>query len=294
MVVGCAPMKTPPSPLVRSSTFALFLAAGCAGSNAQQAPATPAAAAAAPAAPAADETAAKLTAALAGAHRADKNRDRDVYRHPQQTLSFFGLKDNMTVIELAPGGGWYTEVLAPVLKDHGKLVLTSGDPATNKGAKEFQDRLAKTPDVFGKVEYVVWGPPAKLELGAANSADLVVTFRSLHGWVGGKTADKVFKAVFDVLKPGGVLGLVEHRANPGMDSKTGYVEESVAIELATAAGFKLDQKSEVNANPKDTKDYADGVWTLPPTLRQGDKDKEKYLAIGESDRMTLRFVKPVK
>ncbi len=291
-------MMPPSNRSLLTAVLPLALGLGCASSAprpaepAAVASAAPTAASAAPAAASADDTAGKLRAALGGAHRSEKNRARDPHRHPLETLTFFGLRDSMTVVELSPGGGWYTEILAPVLKDRGRLVLTGGDPATNKGAKEFRDRLAQTPDVFGKVEFVVWAPPAKVDLGPPGSADMVLTFRSVHGWIGSKSAEAVLKAAYDVLKPGGVLGLVEHRANPGMDVKTGYVEEKVVIDLATAAGFKLDAKSEVNANPRDTKDHPEGVWTLPPTLRLGDKDREKYVAIGESDRMTLRFVKP--
>jgi predicted methyltransferase len=245
-----------------------------------------------------DVTATKLKAAIAGNQRADKNRARDVYRHPAETLTFFGLRDDMTVVELWPGGGWYTEILGPVLKEKGKLIVTGGDPngppdaPATKRAKEYVDGLAKRADALGKVELAVIAPPEKVELGPPGSVDLVMTFRNLHGWLNGKYADKVFAAAFTVLKPGGVFGLEEHRGNPGQDPKTGYVEEAVAIKLAEAAGFKLVGKSDINANPKDTKDHPEGVWTLPPTFRLGDKDREKYAAIGESDRMTLKFVKP--
>jgi predicted methyltransferase len=253
---------------------------------------------AAPAPAVEDATATKLKAAIAGSHRPEKNRARDGFRHPAETLAFFGLRDDMTVIELWPGGGWYTEILGPVLKEKGKLVVTGGDPngppdaPATKRAKEYVDGLAKRADVLGKVELAVIAPPEKVELGPPASADLVMTFRNLHGWLNGKYADKVFAAAFAVLKPGGTFGLEEHRGNPGQDPKTGYVEEAVAIKLAEAAGFKLAARSEVNANPKDTKDHPEGVWTLPPTYRLGDKDREKYTAIGESDRMTLKFVKP--
>jgi predicted methyltransferase len=268
----------------------------CLGACARTPAKPPETAAAAPAAE--DATAAKIKAALAGAHRPEKNRARDVYRHPLETLTFFGLRDDMTVVELWPGGGWYTEVLGPVLKEKGKLIVTGNDPngpadaPATKRAKEYADGLQKASAVIGNVQLAVIAPPEKLELGAPGSADLVVTFRNLHGWLNGKYADKVFAAAFTVLKPGGVFGLEEHRGNPGQDSKSGYVEEAVAIHLAEAAGFKLAAKSEINANPKDTKDYPEGVWTLPPTLRLKDKDHEKYEAIGESDRMTLKFVKP--
>jgi predicted methyltransferase len=244
-----------------------------------------------------DTTAAKLTAVLAAPHRSEKNRARDVYRHPAETLGFFGLRDNMNVVELWPGGGWYTEILAPVLKDSGKLTVTSFDPSGPEGyntnnAKKLRDMLSANATIFGNVNVAIVAPPEKVELGPPNSADLVVTFRNLHNWINGKTAESILKAAFNVLKPGGVLGVVEHRAKPGQDLKSGYVEEDIAIKLAEAAGFKLAGKSEINANPKDTKDHPEGVWTLPPSLRLKEQDKEKYLAIGESDRMTLKFVKP--
>jgi predicted methyltransferase len=243
-------------------------------------------------------TSEKLRAALAGAHRSEANRARDVYRHPVETLSFFGLRDDMTVVELWPGGGWYTEVLGPVLKDRGKLIVTSYDPNgppeayNTKRAKELEALIESKRAVVGNVQVAIVAPPDQLELGPPASADVVLTFRNLHNWITGKIADQVLAAAFRVLKPGGVLGVVEHRARPGQDIKSGYVEESVAIALAERAGFRLVARSEINANPKDTKDYPEGVWTLPPTLRLGDRDRAKYLAIGESDRMTLRFVKP--
>jgi predicted methyltransferase len=237
------------------------------------------------------DTAAKIQAVLAMPHRSEANRARDKYRHPVETLGFFGLRDDQTVVELWPGGGWYTEVLAPLLKDHGKLVVTN----TAKGTK-YNEMLAARPDLYGKVEVRVIDPPKDINLGPDGSADLVVTFRNIHGWVPGGYDDKVYAAAYRVLKSGGTFGVEEHRAKPGADpaelKDTGYVSEDFVIKRVEAAGFKLAAKSEINANPKDTKDYPKGVWTLPPTLRNGDVDKDKYLAIGESDRMTLKFVKP--
>ncbi len=238
-------------------------------------------------------TTAKIKSALAGAHRSEKNKVRDPHRHPLETLSFFGLKDNMTVVELWPGGGWYTEVLAPVLAEKGKLVATNTDPSKGYG-KTYKELIDGKKDVFGKVQVAQVVPPDDLNLGAPGSADLVVTFRNLHNWIGAKYADKVLAAAFKVLKPGGTLGIEEHRGKPDQDMKSGYVPEATAIQLAEAAGFKLVEKSDINNNPKDTKDYPKGVWTLPPSFREGDKDKDKYAAIGESDRMTLKFVKPKK
>lgn len=247
------------------------------------------------------DTKAKLDAALAAAHRTDRERARDVFRHPSETLAFFGLKDTMRVVELWPGGGWYTALLAPVLAERGKLTITHFDPNGPPKSyetietKEIFARLDAKPDVFGKVGRQLVTPPS-LSFGPDGTADMVVTFRSVHNWIDDGNADKVFAAAFKVLKAGGVLGVVDHRGKPGMTIKevkdSGYVPEAMVVQLAQDAGFKLDARTEVNANPKDTKDYAKGVWALPPSLANKDVDREKYLAIGESDRMTLRFVKP--
>jgi predicted methyltransferase len=246
-------------------------------------------------------TAAAIDAALAGAHRSDANRARDVYRHPKETLEFFGLRRDMAVVELWPGtGGWYTEVLAPVLKERGKLYAAHINPAESPqgaqdGLKSYQAKLAANPDVYGNVTVTTFGAQA-LEVAPPGSADLVVTFRNLHNWMGRGWAPQAIEAAFRALKPGGVLGVVEHRGNPAVpqDPKaaSGYVNEDYAIGLIEAAGFKLVAHSEINANPRDTKDYERGVWTLPPRFALGDKDRDKYAAIGESDRFTLKFVKP--
>jgi predicted methyltransferase len=236
-------------------------------------------------------TDAKLKAAVASSDRPANEVARDQWRHPVETLEFFGVRDNMTVVELWPGMGWYTQILAPVLSERGKLVVTSMDPAGQYAA-----RLAAKPGVFGKVDVRVLHPPADLSLGPDGSADAVFTFRNFHNWIGAGIAEKVLEASFRVLKPGGIFGVEEHRAKPDADPKkagdTGYVPEAYVIDLAQKAGFRLEARSEVNANPKDTKDYPSGVWTLPPVLRLGDQDRAKYEAIGESDRMTLRFRKP--
>ncbi len=269
----------------------------------------PAPAEVAPAAPAdpAAAFAAKFDTVLAGAQRSEANRARDQYRHPRETLTFFGIKPGQTVIEISPGGGWYTEILGPLLKGDGTLIAAVGNPATgtSEGAKNYMTRnndalraklAADAASYDGVVvrEYDVTNP----SFGEPGSADLVVTFRNVHNWTGDGVDQQMFKGFFDVLKAGGTLGVVEHRANPGTDAKqsaeTGYINEEYVIGLATAAGFQLAEKSEINANPKDTKDYPKGVWTLPPTLAAGDTDKDKYVAIGESDRMTLRFVKPAE
>jgi predicted methyltransferase len=247
-------------------------------------------------------TDAKLRAVIASSDRPAEEVARDQYRHPRETLEFFGVRDQMTVVELWPGGGWYTAILAPLLAEKGKLTVTSMDPAgpaDDHGAqmaRQYAARLASKPNIFGHVEVRVIHPPTDLTLGPDDSADAVLTFRNVHNWVGGGIADKVFAAAFRVLKPGGILGVEEHRAKPDADptraGDTGYVPEAFVIDLAQRAGFKLEDRSQINANPKDTKDWPKGVWTLPPVLRLGDQDRAKYEAIGESDRMTLRFRKP--
>lgn len=250
-----------------------------------------------------------LDQALAGEHRSEANRKRDIYRHPRETLLFFGLKPEMSVLEIWPGGGWYSEILAPVLRDKGKLYLAGNAienpklPAWQREAREKQEAAyAKRPALFGKPVFTSLGPPEYMAIAPAGSMDMVLTFRNVHNWSAQSSSAQrtdalVFKAFFDTLKPGGILGVVEHRANPGtpfeQQIKSGYMTEAYVIELAEKAGFKLAAKSEVNANPKDTKDHPNGVWTLPPMSR-GRLDPEKYLAIGESDRMTLKFERPLK
>lgn len=220
---------------------------------------------------------------------------RDKFRNPKETLSFFGLKANQTVVELSPGGGWYTEILAPYLKDNGKLIAAHHNPSKGdyyKRSRERFDTKMAANAIYDKVEVVdLLGV-----YGEDGSADLVITFRNLHNWIGGEDVDKVLAASYKVLKSGGMLGVVDHRAEPGTSldgmRSSGYMTEAYAIELIEAAGFKLVSTSEINANIKDTKDHERGVWTLPPSLRLGEKDREKYVAIGESDRFTLLFQKP--
>ena len=247
-----------------------------------------------------------LDAAIAGEHRSAENKARDQYRHPKETLEFFGFRPDMTVVEIWPGAGWYTEILAPALKEEGKLFAAqySVNPKASYQRRYFGEFLAKlgsNAKVYGDVEVIHFYFPYQMNLGPADSVDLVVTFRNAHNWVTGQGTDAhfgpmAFKAIFDVLKPGGVLGLVDHRwgdpANEDPRAENGYISEQRIIDFATAAGFELAGRSEINANPKDTRDHPQGVWTLPPTLATGDASPDKYLAIGESDRMTLKFVKP--
>lgn len=242
-----------------------------------------------------------LDAAIDGAHRSDAHKARDVHRHPKETLQFFGLQPTMTVIEMLPGGeAWYTEVLAPVLRDEGKLVTVTppGDHPREYYRKSFADFNAKLdaqPAVYDRVERRTMGDPP-ISLGPAGSADMVVTFRSTHNWIRGGQFEAVYKAILDVLKPGGILGIEQHRGrddwDPAAKAESGYVPEAWLISTLQGLGYRFEGKSEVNANPKDTKDYPEGVWTLPPSLALGDRDRQKYLAIGESDRMTLKFSKP--
>lgn len=246
--------------------------------------------------------ASSIETALEHPDRDAANTLRDQYRHPSETLSFFGISPDMTVIEIWPGRGWYTEVLAPWIKQ-GDGQLTAAAFVKDTGPEwrqniqaHYDSWLASDPDRFDKVEVIEFGGPDNWSLGEDNSADAVLTFRNVHNWVKGGFAETVFDAMFDVLKPGGVLGLTDHRADPGTNLDTmnssGYLTEALVIELAEEAGFVLEEKSEINSNPKDAKNHPAGVWSLPPTLRLGEKDREKYLNIGESDRMTLRFRKP--
>lgn len=238
---------------------------------------------------------------LGGNWRVPQNAARDQYRHPEQTLTFFGLRPDQTVIEITPGNGWYSELLAPLLKDKGHYVAAIVDPATSDYAKKSADSLkqkyAADPAHYGKVEVVAYAPQAPV-FGKPGSADTVLTFRNVHNWVDAGNEAATFKAFYEVLKPGGTLGVVDHRAKPGTtakdNEKNGYLPTEYVVKLAQNAGFTLAGESEINANPKDTKDYPDGVWTLPPALVKGEQDKAKYLAIGESDRMTLRFIKSDK
>jgi predicted methyltransferase len=233
-------------------------------------------------------TAAALKAAIDGRQRSAENKARDKYRHPFETLSFFGIKPDMTVIEIAPGGGWYTEILAPFLRDHGKLYEAVGN---GRNAKAFEDKLKADPAAYGKVIVLNSGDTADFPPG---TADMVLTFRNVHDWIPRGTEEDYFKAFYRALKPGGILGVTDHRANPSEPqdpkAKNGYVRQDYMIQLADKAGFKLVGTSEINANSKDPRNQP--VWNLPPTLRQGEKDRAKYLAIGESDRMTLKFIKP--
>ncbi len=254
----------------------------------------------------------RVEAAANGDHRSEADRARNAYRHPVETLAFFGLEDGMTVMEIWPGGGWYTDVLAPALNGHGQYVAASWDVDVPDQPgyryrlhKALGEKFAANPELYGTPVVVGYSPPQSASLGEAASVDMVLTFRNTHGWVNDGLAQQVYAEFARVLKPGGVLGVVQHRAADGTDpaetAKQGYVSEEAVIAMATAAGLVLEARSEVNANPADSRDHEFGVWTLPPSLRAcRDIEDEatkagcqaEYRAIGESDRMTLRFRKP--
>ena len=285
------------------SVIAACLLAACASAPQAPAPAVLPAPSIPPAPerpPRDEKTAAAIELALAGAHRSAQNRARDVYRHPVDTLLFFGLKPDMTVVEVWPGaGGWYTEVLAPVLAEHGKLYAAVMPPAPDNpyvtaSLKDFSTTLAAQPGLFARVEVTSLGP-GKFSIAPPGTADLVVTFRNIHNWMSLGYAPEAFAEMNRALKPGGILGVVEHRADPAKPqdprATNGYVNEDYAIAMIEAAGFELVARSGINDNPKDTKDHEQGVWALPPDYRAGKRDRAKYEAIGESDRFTLKFRK---
>ncbi|MDL2358072.1 MAG: methyltransferase [Pseudomonadota bacterium] len=240
-----------------------------------------------------------LKAAIAGSHRSAANSARDSARHPYETLSFFGIAPTMTVVELTPEGGWYTEILAPYLRDKGVLIGAGEAVAPEKRyGTMFMKKLNSNAAVFDKVRLGVFDPPLAYAIAPANSVDMVLTFRNVHNWVelGDDKLQVMLKAIYTTLKPGGVFGVIDHRLPASMaqdaTASSGYVHEAYVIKLVERAGFKLAAKSEINANPKDHADHPKGVWALPPTLANRDDKRAEYLAIGESDRMTLKFVKP--
>jgi predicted methyltransferase len=253
--------------------------------------------------PAAAATAADpaLAAAIGGAWRTPKYVARDTARHPADELAFFGITPVMTVVEIWPGGGYWTEILAPYLKDHGTLYAAVSPPSTDpddaKAEATFRAKLDANKANFGDVKTTHFGKGDD-QIAPPGSADLVVTFRNLHNWMEEGWTDEALRAIYVALKPGGILGIEDHRARTDQPqdpkAKSGYVRQDYTIELAKKAGFELVGSSEINANPKDTKDWPAGVWTLPPTFALGDKDRAKYAAIGEADNYVLKFRKPLK
>lgn len=236
-----------------------------------------------------------LVAAVKASSRTPANVARDKYRHPAETLAFFGVKPTDTVVEIWSGGGWYTEILAPYIAKKGTLYAAVPGERGKGGVAKLK---AAKPNVYGAVKFANFPSADGSGLVPAGSADVVLTFRNVHNWSFGETdqTQAAFNQMFAMLKPGGTLGLVEHRlpeAATGMtEAKSGYMKRSTVLALATKAGFKLVAESNINANPKDTHDYPKGVWTLPPNYAEGDTNRAKYAAIGESDRMTMKFVKP--
>jgi predicted methyltransferase len=261
--------------------------------------ATLAGAAALPCTPAQAQDQSSLTPWLVAPHRSARNVARDGFRHPIEVLTFFGIENGSTVVEILPGSsGYYMEILAPYLKEKGRYVAASRDAAAPPqylaDHQKLLARLKAEPDLYGRVVVTEFNAD-RHEIAPPGSADFVLTFRNLHNWIEREEIDGALRAFHKALKPGGVLGVVDHRGRTDVSQaaqmKSGYVREDVAIALIESAGFKLVGTSEANANPKDTKDHPAGVWTLPPTYRLKGQDRAKYQAIGESDRFTLKFVK---
>lgn len=254
------------------------------------------------------KTEAALDAAIAGEHRSVENKARDVSRQPKQVLDFFGFRSNMDVLEVWPGSGWYTQILAPALKDEGKLYAAQFDPNGRYGYQrrnygKFLTMLGDTPDIYRDIVITQLALPYQLQMAPPESVDLVVTFRNVHNWFSdmygsGAYAQAAFQAMYDALRPGGTLGIVDHRwPDPATEDPlagNGYISTERTIAMAEAVGFRVAGESDMLANPKDTRDHPQGVWTLPPGYALGDEDREKYQAIGESDRFVLKFLKPIE
>ncbi len=238
---------------------------------------------------------------ISGDHRSTANIARNESRHPIETLEFFGLEPDMTVIEILPSTGWYAEIIAPYLRDHGKYYAAHFSPNATAAYMPrilgmFEEKITSEPELYGKVTVRHLNPPHEVVIAPPESADMALTFRNVHNWIMAGQEHEFFASFFAALKPGGILGVVEHRARPGSSMEvmetSGYVTEAYVKEVAAAAGFEFVSSSEINANPKDSTDYPEGVWSLPPTYQMGDVDRDRFTAIGESDRMTLKFIKP--
>ena len=278
--------------MIRQSVSHAFLAVllACAGAACASTQSEPAALG--------SEDQAALKAAIAAPSRTPANVARDRYRHPYETLSFFGVEADDTIVEIWPGGGWYAEILAPYVIQGGGTYYAA---ANGNGLNGVRTRMTQDSGRYGAIRLASFptGRAGATEPAVPDgSADVVLTFRNVHNWMMGETpfAEEAFRQMFAMLRPGGTLGVVDHRLPESADSarerSSGYLKTSTVRRLAEAAGFRLVAESEINANPNDTTDHPSGVWTLPPTLRLGEQDRDRYVAIGESDRMTLRFVKP--
>jgi predicted methyltransferase len=247
-------------------------------------------------------TAPELEQLIVADHRSDTNIARNAFRHPLQTLEFFGLRPDLTVIEILPSTGWYTEIVAPYLRDNGKYYAAHFSPNASASymapnLRNFEAKITAAPELYGKITVRHLNPPHEVAIAPPASADLAMTFRNVHNWIMAGQEYEYFATFYAALKPGGILGVVEHRARPdaGMDvmRTSGYVTEAYVIEVAAAAGFELVASSEINANANDPTGHPEGVWTLAPNYRLGDIDRARYTAMGESDRMTLKFIKPL-
>jgi predicted methyltransferase len=286
------PMQKPfPPTSLRAAIWlasAIALLTACAGTPTAPAPAAPA------------HVDPALSAAVASPERSPAAAARDSARHPVEELTFFGLAQSQTVVELWPGGGYWTDILGPYLAPHGHyyvaLAKAGIDADEDAGVVRWRKRFAGQPERYGSIIQTTLGP-GRFDIAPPGSADLVLTFRNLHNWMDGGYASEAVAACFRALKPGGIFGIEEHRGRSDRPqdpkAKDGYVRQDYTIELAQQAGFELIGSSEMLANPRDTKDWVDGVWTLPPTLSQGDKDRERYIAIGEADNYVLKFRKPM-
>mgnify|MGYP002637368367 FL=1 len=253
-----------------------------------------------------ESTQQKVLTAISGEHRSSEERHRDQFRKPYETLEFLGLREDMTVVEMWPGGGWYTKILAPVLWENGAFYAAAFD---SNGPYAYQRRsngqllsmFGNAPDIYGEAILTEFSLPFGLDIAPPASADMVLTFRNLHNWVTdtsdlGTSATLAFDAAFRALKPGGVLGVVDHKwddaENEDVQAGSGYISVERTRRLAESAGFVLAEQSSLLSNPKDTKNHPEGVWTLPPSYALGDEDRATYEAIGESDRFLLKFQKP--
>ncbi len=242
-----------------------------------------------------------LESLINGDHRSESNIARNQFRHPVETLNFFGLEPDMTVIEILPSTGWYAEIIAPYMRDQGKYYAAHFSPNASAAYMPrilgmFEEKITNEPEIYGKVTVRHLNPPHEVVIAPPASADMALTFRNVHNWIMAGQEHEFFASFYAALKPGGILGVVEHRALPGSSMEvmetSGYVTEAYVKEVAAAAGFEFVESSEINANPKDSTDYPEGVWSLPPTYQMGDVDRSRFTAIGESDRMTLKFIKP--